>query len=157
MYSSIPWSRCSTIRDTRTESRWYELPQTRWIRSYLGVPIQVNGQVVGILNLDSATPGFFKPVHGERLKVFADQAATAVKNAQLVSETRRQAERERLINQITNRIRGFDGYRRHRQNHGNGWNRADSETSRCLLRLGADADFMPIAHEFTQPGIEPLR
>ena len=29
-------------------------------------------------------------------------------------------------------------------------------TSRCLIRLGADANYMPIAFEFDQPGIAPV-
>ncbi len=68
------------VPDTRAEPDWFELPQTHWVRSYVGVPIRIQGQVVGILNLDSATPGFFEATHGERLKAFANQAAIAIEN-----------------------------------------------------------------------------
>ncbi|OIO94112.1 MAG: hypothetical protein AUK03_07170, partial [Anaerolineae bacterium CG2_30_64_16] len=71
------------IADTQQYSSWVRLPETSWIRSYVGAPIRVRGTVVGLLNLDSATPGFFRPLHAERLKTFADQAGVAIENARL--------------------------------------------------------------------------
>ncbi|HZY41972.1 MAG TPA: GAF domain-containing protein, partial [Anaerolineae bacterium] len=143
------------VPDTRADPHWYELPQTHWIQSYVGAPIRVQGQIVGILNLDSATPGFFTPAHGERLQTFANQAAIAIENAQLISESRRQAEREKLINQIINRIRGSMDIDEIIQTTVQELGHIIG-ASRCLIRLGADADYMPIAHEFDRPGIPVL-
>jgi signal transduction histidine kinase len=39
--------------------------------------------VIGILNIDSAVPGFFKQEHADWLQAFADQASTALGNAEL--------------------------------------------------------------------------
>jgi signal transduction histidine kinase len=58
-------------------------PASGWIRAYAGVPIMVDEQVFGFLNLDSRTPDFFTPQHAELLKVFAAHAALAIRNAQL--------------------------------------------------------------------------
>ncbi len=143
------------VPDTRSEPDWFELPQTHWVRSYVGVPIRIQGRVVGILNLDSATPGFFNATHGERLKAFANQAAIAIENAQLISDSRRQAERERLINQITNRIRSSMDIDEIIKTTVEELGRI-LNASRCLIRLGADANYMPVAFEFDQPGIEPV-
>ena len=74
------------IPDTVAEPTWVQLPETQWVRSYLGVPIRIKGKVVGFLNLDSNTPGFFTPDHAARLQAFADQAATAMENARLLAE-----------------------------------------------------------------------
>jgi signal transduction histidine kinase/ActR/RegA family two-component response regulator len=71
------------IAETREYSGWVDLPEVRWIRSYLGAPIRSMGRVVGILSLDSATPHFFTATHAERLMAFADQAAIAIENARL--------------------------------------------------------------------------
>jgi signal transduction histidine kinase/DNA-binding NarL/FixJ family response regulator len=143
------------IADTHGHPDWVDLPGTHWIQSYIGVPIRVQGQVTGVLNLNSAAPGFFTATHAERLKAFADQAAIAIENAQLLAETRRQAEREHLINQIINRIRSSmdldEVLRAAVQELGDSLG-----VSRCHVRLGADADYMPIAHEFVQPDIAPL-
>lgn len=59
------------------------------VRSYAGMPIQVQGQVVGFINLISATPNFFTPTHMKPLRTFADQAGVALTNARLVTELRR--------------------------------------------------------------------
>jgi GAF domain-containing protein len=45
--------------------------------------------VIGLLSLNSATPGFFTAAHAERLHAFADQAAVAIENAQLYSQVLR--------------------------------------------------------------------
>jgi len=76
------------IADAHADPQWVVFPETRWIRSYVGAPIRVKEQVIGFLNLDSATPGFFTTAHAERLQAFADQAATALDNARLLAESR---------------------------------------------------------------------
>jgi len=79
------------IPDTAAHPDWVTLDSATWIRSYLGVPIRAHGRIIGILNLDSATPGYFTPVHAERLQVFADQAGVAIENAQLYTKVSRSA------------------------------------------------------------------
>ena len=59
------------------------LPSTAWIASYMGAPIIIKDKVVGFLNVDSATPGFFTQTHADRLQAFSSQAAIAIENAQL--------------------------------------------------------------------------
>ena len=41
--------------------------------------------------LDSETPGFFTPLHAQRLQAFANQAALAIENARLYEETQQLA------------------------------------------------------------------
>ncbi|MBI5566191.1 MAG: GAF domain-containing protein, partial [Chloroflexi bacterium] len=71
------------IADVHEYPGWLSVPGRDWIRSYAGVPIRSRDQVVGFLNLCSATPGFYTEAQAERLQAFADQAAIAVENAQL--------------------------------------------------------------------------
>ncbi len=80
------------VPDVQVYPGWVDLAETRWLHSFVGAPIRVKGQVVGFLNLDSATPGFFSRTHAERLQAFADQAAIAVENARLFEDVRRSAE-----------------------------------------------------------------
>lgn len=70
---------------------WISQPLTEWVKSYVAVPIRSQGSVIGILNLDSGTPGFFNEQHTQRLQVFADQASIAIEHAQLYEEIRRHA------------------------------------------------------------------
>ncbi|MFC1959322.1 GAF domain-containing protein, partial [Chloroflexota bacterium] len=71
---------------------WVVWPELSWIKSYAAAPIKTHGKVIGFLNLDSNTPGFFTDEHVERLQAFADQVAIALENAQLYAEIRRYAE-----------------------------------------------------------------
>jgi PAS domain S-box-containing protein len=86
-----------TIPDTRTDPNWIPASQTEWIRSFASAPIRARGKVIGFLNVDAATPGFFEPVHVERLGVFADQAAIALENARLFTETQKSAQRMQAL------------------------------------------------------------
>ncbi|MCZ2095150.1 MAG: GAF domain-containing protein [Anaerolineae bacterium] len=71
------------LSDTHADPRWLRLPEEEWIRSTVKAPIVLEGQVIGILHLDSEQPGFFDAIHAARLQAFADQAAIAIRNAQL--------------------------------------------------------------------------
>ncbi len=92
------------IVDTLAEPGWVDLalPEGSWIRSYVSSPIKARGQVIGFLNLHSRTPGFFTPLHVERLRAFADQAAAAIEHTQLYEELRRYArELEKRVDERT--------------------------------------------------------
>lgn len=65
---------------------WVTFDSSDWIGSYLGTPISHNGQVIGVISLDSATPSTFTVNHAERLQAFADHAAIAIQNARLYQE-----------------------------------------------------------------------
>ncbi len=88
------------IPDTASDPDWRLLPGSEWIRSYVGAPIQVRGEIIGLLNVDSATPGFFTQEHADRLAAFAAQAGIALQNARLFEETRRHAREVRQLYQL---------------------------------------------------------
>lgn len=71
------------ISDTQADERWITGPDNMWVRSYLGAPLRARGQLLGLLNLDSAIPNFFGAPQAEHLQAFANQAAIALINAQL--------------------------------------------------------------------------
>ena len=84
---------------------WVRVPGTEWMQSYAGAPILVKGEVVGFLNLDGDRPDQFSEEDGERLQLFADQAAVAFANAQLYRQTQRLLHRLEAINHISNVLR----------------------------------------------------
>jgi len=95
------------VSDVRTDKEWRTTPNTHWIRSYVGAPIVLKGTVVGLINLDSVTPGFFNQIHAERLQAFANQAATAIENARLYSEIQQLATTDELTG-LYNRRKLFE-------------------------------------------------
>ncbi len=84
------------ISDTRVYPGWVSAPEQAWVRSYAGAPIRVRGVVVGLLNVDSATPDFFTSQHADILCAFAGHAAVALENARLYRATQQElVERKR--------------------------------------------------------------
>jgi len=78
------------INDTQNTPYWEVIEGGEWIRSYAAAPIIFeDGEVIGFLNLDHSTPQFFGPHHIERLTVFANQVAIALKNARAAEANRR--------------------------------------------------------------------
>jgi signal transduction histidine kinase len=95
------------IADTTTSPMWIGFPDLDWVNSNVTAPIRSNGQILGFLSLDSATPGFYTQAHAERLQTFANQAAIAIQNARLLDRAKRAAvlaERNRLANELHDTI-----------------------------------------------------
>lgn len=91
------WQQMLEQRTTRVapyaqqETLWPGQEQLSWVRSAIYAPIQTCTDLLGFLNLESSTAGFFTEEQGERLQIFADQAAVAIEKARLFQETQRLA------------------------------------------------------------------
>ncbi len=66
------------------------------IQSFLGVPLIVGAQVIGMLAVDNTRPNFFTPDHARLIAIFADQVALAIQNARLYSEVQELASTDSL-------------------------------------------------------------
>jgi len=69
-----------------------ELPDTR---AELALPLRVRGQVMGVLDVQSAQPNTFHEEDVRVLQALADQVAVAINNAQLLGQVEESAEAER--------------------------------------------------------------
>ncbi|MBN2304914.1 MAG: GAF domain-containing protein, partial [Anaerolineae bacterium] len=83
MMQNKSWSVCS---HTATDPNWIQIPGADWIKSWLGVPLVVKGEVVGIFSLDSTQPGFFTGEHARQVNLIVQQAAIAFENARLFND-----------------------------------------------------------------------
>ncbi|MBX3013216.1 MAG: PAS domain S-box protein [Caldilineaceae bacterium] len=82
------------VPDTHVAPEWVPLPIIAWIRSSIGIPIELRGKIIGMLIANSATPHHFQPADIEKLQVFARYASLALENADHVAHLeRRVAER----------------------------------------------------------------
>lgn len=90
------------INDTLRDSRQRVIEGLLDMRSSACAPIRADDTLVGFINVDSVTPGAFKPEIANRLQIFAQQAGIAIKNARLYEQTRHQtAELERRVEALT--------------------------------------------------------
>jgi diguanylate cyclase (GGDEF)-like protein len=88
---AVETRRPTYIPDTSQASEWVAIPETSWVRSHAVVPISIQEQAIGLLDLVSRQTGFFTPELVARLQTFADQAAVAIEKARLFEETQRLA------------------------------------------------------------------
>lgn len=79
------------IRDAKQYEPWGSALNIQWMRSSLGAPLRIDGQISGFLILDSAVPDTFSEAHASILQAFADLASTAIQNANLYAELNRHA------------------------------------------------------------------
>ena len=88
------------IRETAGD----ELETTyKYLRCWMGVPLIVKGQVVGMLTLDHQQPGYYTNSQAELAMAFASQAAVAIENARLYQQAEQAAvaqERNRLARDL---------------------------------------------------------
>lgn len=98
------------INDTRLFKAWSNASEVSWVRSTLAVPITLNDGVIGFLNVESEVPDTFTVQHAEWLMAFANQAALALRNANLVEQIRSYtANLERTVQARTAELRAMLG------------------------------------------------
>ncbi|NIS82336.1 MAG: GAF domain-containing protein [Anaerolineales bacterium] len=81
--------------DVQGDERWLkaeDLPESDLIRGWIGAPLIVRDRAVGVLSVDSHEVGAYGPIEVEVVSAFAEQAATAVANAQLFGESQRRVQ-----------------------------------------------------------------
>jgi PAS domain S-box-containing protein len=78
------------------------LPETR---SEMALPLIARGQAVGAMTVQSEEQAAFSDEDIAVLQTMADQVANAIENARLLEETQHSADRERLVGEITARMR----------------------------------------------------
>ncbi|MBL8103233.1 MAG: GAF domain-containing protein, partial [Anaerolineales bacterium] len=71
------------IFDIQQDERFVKFEQTNYIHGWMGIPLISQDKVIGFLNLDSRTPGFFNDDHAAIAQTFANQAAIAIENTRL--------------------------------------------------------------------------
>ncbi len=71
-----------------------DLPDTR---SEMALPLVANGQVLGVLDVQSTEPSAFSEVDVATLQILADQIAIAIQNANLFAETEKALEASREV------------------------------------------------------------
>lgn len=84
------------INNTTTDQRWDSLAG-RHIASWIGLPLHVRSEMVGVLNIDSRTANHFSEEDIELAMAFADQASVAIQNASLHEVRVKQIEQELRI------------------------------------------------------------
>lgn len=94
------------IHDATQDLRWRQLSIVTETRCWLGVPLTVRDEVIGLLNLGKHEAGFYTTKHEQFALAFAQQAAIAIDNARLYEQARQDAEmKTRLLREVNHRVK----------------------------------------------------
>lgn len=92
-------------QDVRLQPNYYPNPDLPETRAEAVIPMLTGDTVVGALDVQSTASSAFSPDDIGILTTISDQLAVAVQNARLFDQTLRLARRERLVGEITTKIR----------------------------------------------------
>ncbi|MFN8383038.1 MAG: PAS domain S-box protein [Anaerolineales bacterium] len=93
------------IEDCKKDDRFEDWGVSQYVRGWMGVPLISRGQVIGYLTIDSRTPGAFSQDDAIAAQTFAHQAATALENTSLYSETKKRLEELEMVNRVSFALR----------------------------------------------------
>lgn len=79
----------------------FKKPPHDHIRSYLGVPLIIGDELIGMLSIDHSQPGFYDPSHARLVQAFASQVAIAIENARHFQAERRRRQLAAMQQDIT--------------------------------------------------------
>src|SRR5262249_7617109 len=85
------------IADTRQYEGWVPFAATPFVRSWVGVPVVAQGEVLACFFLNKREPGFYQPEHARRLQAYGGRVAVALTPARLCAAQRRRSEEQRLL------------------------------------------------------------
>jgi len=92
------------IYDVQLDERFEKFEETNYIRGWMGIPLLTQGKLIGFLNLDSRTPGFYTNEYAALAQTFGNQAAIAIEKARLFQEQNRRSEIIESLANIANEI-----------------------------------------------------
>lgn len=91
------------IDDAQQDRRWIKRPVTSHIRAWMGLPLVVHGETLGVLSLDSDQVGTFTAEHMEIGLALAAQASAAIERSHLYEAERAARQRAQALLQA-NRV-----------------------------------------------------
>ena len=74
------------------------------VRSELAVPLVTKNRVIGVIDIQSEQPNYFRPEHLHLLQLTASRVAIAVENARLYTRISRQAQSLELLHEISREL-----------------------------------------------------
>ncbi|MCC7118015.1 MAG: GAF domain-containing protein [Anaerolineales bacterium] len=91
------------VRDVAEDSRYIEVSSNT--RSELAIPLIYRNELLGVLNVESEKVNAYTENDEEMLGTLGGSLAAIIANARLLEQIRQQIERERIVYEVTSKIR----------------------------------------------------
>jgi len=116
--------------------------------SWLGVPLLIGDEIIGVIVVqDFNNEGRYSDDDAALLTTLASQVATALQNAQLMEQVQRTARRERLIHEITSKLRQAPNFKAILETTARELRRSLNVSS-ASIRLGSESVDSPVEKRF---------
>ncbi len=92
------------IADVQQDDRFEKFEETKYIRGWMAIPMFVKDNLIGFLNLDSYTPGFFNEEHLTIAQTFANQVAIAMENTRLFEQEYHRRNQAEILSKATSAL-----------------------------------------------------
>lgn len=149
MGAAVREKRTQLVNDVAADPRYVTPPGVRPPRAELAIPIQLRGQVLGVLNIESET--VFDALDATSLEIIAGHVAVLIENNRLLARSSEAAilgERQRLARELHDNVTQIlSSMSLLSQSLPQAWRRDPQEGERRALRL----------HELAQTGFAELR
>lgn len=110
-YEVMLSQRVQVIPDVQQQAEWGhdrdDVEGAHTIRSWIGAPLVVQGQSIGLLTLDGYQPGRYTAEDGRKAAAFATHIAIAVQNARLYQTALARAQDLALLYEVSQQISGL--------------------------------------------------
>jgi len=83
------------LDDAQADDRFRQRGSTDYVRSWIGVPLMVGGEAVGVMSVDHRDVEVYDETSAAQLQAFARQAAVAIDNARLFEQAQREIEQRK--------------------------------------------------------------
>ncbi|MDH4223956.1 MAG: GAF domain-containing protein, partial [candidate division Zixibacteria bacterium] len=104
------------VKDVSTDLRYHYIEQLKETRSEVAVPIELQGKVLGVLDVQSNIIDDFEDEDIQLLQSIANQAAIALENARLYADSEQKVQELSVLNEVgrvVNSTLDFDQLLRH--------------------------------------------
>ena len=91
------------VNDVSQDMRYIQVGSN--VRSELAVPLSYRGDLLGVLNVESDQTGAYDENDEEMLGTLGGSLAAIISNARLIEQVRRQVDHERMLYEVTSKIR----------------------------------------------------
>lgn len=92
------------VQDVKQALEWVAEPLLPNTRSELVLPLKVHRQVIGVLDVQSASVNDFTPALIGSLQTMSEQLAIAIENAQLLAQSEARVQRQKMLNEVSANI-----------------------------------------------------